>query len=531
MRNIVIVAVIFIVIIFSSRAIYAASFAEEKYSEFIEKYSSIKDSDIYLNNIWRCGRKILGKEEFSKLLRDQRKWIADRNKVILDVKVNNAGAKRLEQFISDRIVMVNRYIYECKVVDENNEFKKIDKNITAYSAVLDLRRKDGWQQEIWYHLERNNIISSEQQRGEHDNNVGYWYVEGNKVNLVIRKSYDVLSLRIDDNNKFIFDEEDGSYFSVSYCDEIDNKNVSLSNLESLENNANDGKSAYLVSRKYKEAKNDIKSAIWCVKAAEYGYKKAYEEAAELLISGENVPNDFKKGLYYYKKAEESGTLSAAGKVEYAICLRRNENGVAGTQKVLALANQTDFLDKLPVWTRDRLLIVAAYIELDLHNTDSAIEFWDKILNKDEYRDIHTDVEYEFNYLDTMIPKLKAENAPKSNEDVLNAFKEFYFSKFPQQEGYKSIREAFSAFFTDPVWNVYRMEKYKNTYVIVFKGISSHRGIKKLYECPFVLKYKNGVPKIEASAHYGLFCKANGKFLSDDDYLDMLYTIMLETKMW
>lgn len=48
MRNIVIVAVIFIVIIFSSRAIYAASFAEEKYSEFIEKYSSIKDSDIYL---------------------------------------------------------------------------------------------------------------------------------------------------------------------------------------------------------------------------------------------------------------------------------------------------------------------------------------------------------------------------------------------------------------------------------------------------------------------------------------------------
>lgn len=122
MRNIVIVAVIFIVIIFSSRAIYAASFAEEKYSEFIEKYSSIKDSDIYLNNIWRCGRKILGKEEFSKLLRDQRKWIADRNKVILDVKVNNAGAKRLEQFISDRIVMVNRYIYECKVVDENNEF-------------------------------------------------------------------------------------------------------------------------------------------------------------------------------------------------------------------------------------------------------------------------------------------------------------------------------------------------------------------------------------------------------------------------
>ena len=151
MRNIVIVAVIFIVIIFSSRAIYAASFAEEKYSEFIEKYSSIKDSDIYLNNIWRCGRKILGKEEFSKLLRDQRKWIADRNKVILDVKVNNAGAKRLEQFISDRIVMVNRYIYECKVVDENNEFKK---NRQKYYSIFSSAR---FTQERW--MAARNLVS------------------------------------------------------------------------------------------------------------------------------------------------------------------------------------------------------------------------------------------------------------------------------------------------------------------------------------------------------------------------------------
>lgn len=311
----------------------------------------------------------------------------------------------------------------------------------------------------------------------------------------------------------------------------DNKDAGVSYFAKLESQANDGESAYIVSKKYAENKNTVKSAIWCIKAAEYGYKKAYEDAAGLLIAGESIPGDFKKGLSYYKKAEESGTLSDLGKVNYALDLRRYGNERSGEKKILDLARNVTLVNNLPEWSRDFLFIVAAYIELNSNdNADNAIEYWDKVVNKKDFRDVHSDVEREFNYLDARIPKLKAENAPKSNEDVLHDFKGFYFSNFPQQEGYKSIWESFSAFFADPVWNVYRMEKYKNTYAIVFKGISSYRGVKRLYEYPFVLKYKNGLPKFEPGQYYGLFCKANGKLLSGDDYTDILYTIMLETKM-
>lgn len=185
MKSLIKITMLLLVIAFGCVVVYAASPAEEKYSAFMEKYWSVREADKSLNTIWKCGRKILDREEFSNLLKEQRKWMANRNKIILGIPLSENGAEKLTELIYDRNRDIGRYIYECKIFDKNNEFKKIDKNIKENGATLDLRGQDGWQQRLWYHLEGNNIISSEQQGSNHGYNIGYWYVENNNVILVI----------------------------------------------------------------------------------------------------------------------------------------------------------------------------------------------------------------------------------------------------------------------------------------------------------------------------------------------------------
>lgn len=520
MKSVMSIAVMLFTIMFSCNTMYAAGTAKEKYSAFMETDSNIKDADTRLNNLWDCGRKILNKSDFSKLLEEQREWLVYRDNLIRNISLSESSAKQLAECINDRVNNINYYLYACKVFDTHNEFKKIDKNITTNAAKLNIQQEEHGSSNIGYILKGNNIISKSWKGKDLSNNNGYWYVEKSNVILITEHGIYKTVFKVE-GNKYICNDNQLS-LNALYYNEDDKLDVGTSDLKDEEKQAHNGESAYSVHIKYKNLGNTIKSAIWCIKAAEYGYKNAYEEAAALLIAGESVPLDYKRGFAYYKKAEEIAGLSAAGKVDYAIKLKEHGYDNEGDQKILDLAKNADITDKLGKMYKNRLFIYAADIELKNSNYGNALAYWDNISNKN-HNSYTNNAECNILYrLNNAISALKTEK-------FLKDFKEYYLPDFSQEEGYTSVWEAFSSFFSEPSWNVRHINGHNNAFAIIFKGILKHSELKKLYEFQFVLQYNNGVAEFPLGEAYGLASKVNGKALSADEYRDMLYGIMLEAK--